>query len=229
MRIYQDQYPAYGYLSHHLKNVGSALHWATDSRDPFNSCHDYLVFGAASGIANHFDVPSGDMRLNASTGDTQGTKMVYERAEHLAAWVQNSQSLKNSLPFCEYASMPNSYYHPPKMDIKIFESSILSAVTGIDYDVDQLWEAGERIWNLRRAIMVHREDRQRKDDTISPLWFERTVANSQSLSAPLDRKKWEELITRYYELRGWETKSGRPTRARLEALGMRAVADKLSA
>jgi aldehyde:ferredoxin oxidoreductase len=125
--------------------------------------------------------------------------------------------------------MPNSYYHPPNMDIQIFQSSVLSAVTGIDYGVDQLWEAGERIWNLRRAIMVHREDRQRKDDTISPLWFERTVANSQSLSAPLDRKKWEELITRYYELRGWETKSGRPTRAKLEALGMRAVADKLSA
>jgi aldehyde:ferredoxin oxidoreductase len=61
------------------------------------------------------------------------------------------------------------------------------------------------------------------------LWFERTVANSQSLSEPLDRSKWEELITRYYELRGWETTSGRPTRSRLEALGMRAVADKLYA
>ncbi len=229
MRIYQDQYPAYGYVSHHLKNVGSALHWATDSRDPFNSCHDYLIFGAARGVADHFNVPGGDMRYSASTGETLGAKMVYERAEHLAAWVQNSQSLKNSLPFCEYASMPNSYYHPPKMDIQIFESSILSAVTGVDYDVARLWEAGDRIWNMRRAIMVHREDRQRKDDTISPLWFERTVANSQSLSAPLDRKNWEVIVTRYYELRGWEAKSGRPTRSRLEALGMKKVADKLNA
>jgi aldehyde:ferredoxin oxidoreductase len=228
MKVYQDQYPAYGYMAHHLKNVGSALHWATDSRDPFNSCHDYLAFGMAPEIAGHFDVPGGDMRVNEKTGETQGAKMTYERAEHLAVWVQNNQSLKNSLPFCEYASMPSSYYHPPEMDIQIFESRILSAITGIDYDAARLWEAGERIWNLRRAIMVLRENRQRRDDTISPLWFERTVPEAQSLSAPLDRKKWEELITRYYELRGWDTNSGRPMRARLQDLGMKKVADKLT-
>jgi len=227
MKVYEDQYPAYGYLSHHLKNVGSALHWATDSRDPFNSCHDYLAFGAAPELADYFDVPGGDMRLNENTGETQGAKMIYERAEHLAAWVQNNQSLKNSLPICEYASMPNSYCHPPEMDIQKFESRILSAITGIDYDVERLWEAGERIWNLRRAIMVLRENRERRDDTISHQWFERTVAGANSLSAPLDRKQWEELITRYYLLRGWDTKSGRPMRARLETLGMKEVSDKL--
>jgi aldehyde:ferredoxin oxidoreductase len=113
------------------------------------------------------------------------------------------------------------------MDIQIFESKILSAATGIDYDVARLWESGERIWNLRRAIMVLRENRERKADTISQVWFERTVGGSSALAAPLDKKQWDNLITRYYQLRGWDPKNGRPMRAKLESLGMKNVADKL--
>jgi aldehyde:ferredoxin oxidoreductase len=227
IKIYEDQYPANGYMAHHLRNVASALHWAMDTRDPFNSCHDYLIFGVAPIVATYFGLPGGDIKAPEKGADFMGTKMVYERAEHLAAWVQNHQSLKNSLPICEYSSYPSSFLHPPKMDIRVFESSILSAITGLDYDAGRLWEAGERIWNLRRAIMVRRENRERKDDTIGHLWLERTVAGGQSLAAPLDRTQWDGLVTRYYELRGWSPQNGRPTKARLEALGMKNVAEKL--
>jgi aldehyde:ferredoxin oxidoreductase len=113
------------------------------------------------------------------------------------------------------------------MDIRIFESRILSAITGIDYSVEKLWEAGERIWNLRRAVMVLRENRRREDDTLSHVWFERVVGGAESLAGPLDRTLWEALKDRYYTLRGWDVKNGWPTRAKLEALGMRSVADKL--
>ena len=65
---------------------------------------------------------------------------------------------------------------------------MLSAVTGIDYDARRLWEAGERIFNLRRAIMVLRENRERKDDTISPAWFERTPGGTQALFGPARQK-----------------------------------------
>jgi len=226
VKVYEDLYPAHGYFSHHLKNVSSAIHWATDTRDPFNSCHDYLVLGAVPNIAHHFGVPSGDIRLPGWNSDFTGTKIIYERAEESAVWVQNHQSLKNSLPICEHSSWPMTYFHPPAMDIRIFESKVLSAVTGIDYDVERLWEAGERIWNLRRAIMVLRENRDRKDDTIGHLWFERTVPNGQSLAAPLDRKKWDKTITHYYKLRGWNPQNGRPFGAKLEALGMKNVAER---
>jgi len=226
VKVYEDQYPAHGYLAHHLKNVASAIHWATDTRDPFDSCHDYLVFGAAPAIADHFNLPSGDIMASVGT-PSFGIDMIYERAEQTAVWVQNHQSLKNSLPICEFSSMPMAFFHPPKMDIRIFESKVLSAVTGIDYDVERLWDAGERIWNLRRAIMVTRENRSRKDDNVGHLWFERTAPKRQSLAAPLDRKQWNEVVTRYYKLRGWNPQNGRPTKAKLEALGMRNIAERL--
>jgi aldehyde:ferredoxin oxidoreductase len=114
------------------------------------------------------------------------------------------------------------------MDVRVFESKLLSAATGIATDVERLWQAGERIWNLRRAIMVLREDRHRADDTISRIWFEaKNDAWGGSLSEPLDGDRWDALKDRYYQLRGWNATNGRPARGKLEELGMKGVAEEL--
>jgi len=76
--------------------------------------------------------------------------------------------------------------------------------------------------------MVLREDRRREDDTLSHVWFERLVGGQESLASPLDKTKWEALKNRYYQRRGWDVKTGWPTRAKLEELGMKGVADKLA-
>jgi aldehyde:ferredoxin oxidoreductase len=120
------------------------------------------------------------------------------------------------------------FFHPPKMDIRIFETKILAAVTGLDLTPDQLWETGERIWSLRRAVMAKRENRSREADTLSHVWFEGRVRGDQ-LARPIDRAKWELLKDRYYSLLGWDNAKGWPTRARLEKLGMKSVADTLQA
>jgi aldehyde:ferredoxin oxidoreductase len=125
--------------------------------------------------------------------------------------------------------MPVLFFHPPEMDIRIFESRLLSAITGLDVNVDELWKTGERIWNLRRAIMVLRENRHKDDDTLCPDMFEELIKVQQPeiLPEPLDRVQWEALKDRYYELRGWNVDNGWPTRGKLEELGMKDVADKL--
>ena len=225
-------YPAWGSRVHHIRCMGGALHWATDTRGPFDSCHDYNTFGHSTKIADRFGVAGGHL-----TGEREGKhESIYEGTERETAWVQHHQCVKNSLPACEFTTMPQNLFHPPEMDIRIFESRILSAVTGIDYDADRLWKAGERIWNLRRAIMVMREDRHRDDDTIDPTWFgEREsidilkvkAAQGQVLSEPIDRARWEGLKDGYYRLRGWDIETGRPARGKLEELGMKNVAEGL--
>jgi aldehyde:ferredoxin oxidoreductase len=218
--------PAWGNVKHHIKGVGEALHWATDNRDPMNSCQDYvrgpgMGFGNNTEIADWFGVPGG--YLAAAKGEKD--QNIYQEIERETIWVQHHQSLKNSLLLCELASPPGQHFHPPEMDIRIFESRLLSAVTGLDVDVDALWETGERIYNLRRAVMVLRENRHRDDDTLATVWFEQVI--SGGLSEPLDMEKWEALKDSFYKLRGWNVNTGRPARGRLEALGMKDVADKL--
>jgi aldehyde:ferredoxin oxidoreductase len=218
--IYDGIFAARGYTQHHIENVGSALHWALDTRDPYNSSHDFIhSLGAYPNVAAHFGIPGGDWYPTK--------KMVYDKTEYQTVWVQHHQSLKNSLVWCEYASYASNFFHPPAMDIRILMSKVLSAVTGVEYSTDSLSEAGERIYNLRRAVMVLREDRTREDDTLNHYFFEKLLGGSESLAAPLDREQFESLKDRFYALRGWDVKSGRPARAKLEQLGMGAVADKL--
>jgi len=219
--VYDALYPAHGMRTHWIVGISPALHWATDTRDPFNSCHDYtMCFGHDTRVAKHFGLTGGYMRWGRQ-------KNLYEDAEKETWWVQSHQSLKNSLPICEYGSLPSIFFNPPKMDIRVFESKALAAITGLDLPPDRLWETGERIWTLRRAVMVKREDRSREGDTLSQVWFERRADGGQELPKPINREEWELLKDRYYRLLGWNSKNGRPTRSRLVKLGMKGVADGL--
>jgi aldehyde:ferredoxin oxidoreductase len=222
----KELYTARGYAFHHVDNLGSALHWATDTRDPVDSCHEYKLNSPES--MEHFGLPPYD-----SYQILDLSKTVYQGAERVTAWVQDNQCLKNSLPVCEFWSMITSFYNPPQMDLRIFESRLLSTVTGFDMNVDKMAKAGERIWNLRRAIMVKRENRARENDTLNEPYFKKAItclAGSATglVNGPIDKAKFEALKDRYYELRGWDVKTGWPTRAKLEELGLKDVANELA-
>jgi len=223
MDLFDEISPAWGNRFHHIRGVAEALHWATDTRDPFNSCHDHNAFGNFEKVAAWFGLPGGYLEREAE----RKHRRIYTDAEKATAWVQNHQCLKNSLLICEWASLPAVYFHPPEMDIRIFESKMLRAVTGLNLDPDELWQTGERIWNLRRSIMVLREGRHRNEDTLSPALFRAASRFPEGMSGPLDRTEWESLKDRYYALRGWDVDTGRPTGTTLERLGMAEVAGKL--
>jgi len=228
----KELYTARGYAFHHVDNLGSALHWATDTRDPIDSCHDYKNTLAPKEqfqkVVEHFGLPPYESYQIVDLSRT-----VYEGAERVTAWVQDNQCLKNSLPVCEFWSGLTSFYNPPKMDLRIFESKMLSAVTGLDMDVNKLRRAAERIRNLCRAITVKRENRTRENDTLNEPYFEKVItcfAGSATglVNGPINKAKFEELKDRYYELRGWDVNTGWPTRAKLEELGLKDVADELA-
>ncbi len=73
--------------------------------------------------------------------------------------------------------------------------------------------------------MVLREDRQRDEDTLAPVWYEKLVSGGPP--EPIDREKWEAVKDRFYERRGWSVDNGWPTRVNLESLGMKNIADGL--
>jgi aldehyde:ferredoxin oxidoreductase len=43
----------------------------------------------------------------------------------------------------------------------------------------------------------------------------------------VDKVKWQKMLDEYYEYNGWDKKTGIPTRARLESLGLGYIADEL--
>ena len=221
VEVYNSHYPISGQISHSMKNVSMALMWAMETRDPFNSSHDAQKFTMHKDVAEWFGMPGGYFEEGGAKRNQ------YEGVEREVVWVQDHQCLKNSLLTCEFGSAPELYFHPPEMDIGIFESKLLSAITGLDYDLDTFWQAGERIWNLRRAIMILENDHSRDADTLNHNYFDRVLPTGSALPEPLDRTRFEALKDRYYELRGWDVDTGRPTREKLVELGLGDVADRL--
>jgi aldehyde:ferredoxin oxidoreductase len=239
-KIYERYFPLWGQMGHYYEYLGLALHVATDTRDTGDSSDEYLDFGpgldtgddylklgigtdaGALALAEHFGVPGGWSTYLSG-------KEVYEGIERLTFWVSCNHNLKNSLTLCNWASLPSCHFAPPEIDVRIFEAKAYSAVTGIDTSVEEMWLAGERIENLRRAVTVKREDRTRKEETFPDMFFETKWSTGCPLGglAQLDRSKFEALKDRYYKLSGWDIKSGRPTRLKLEELGLKDVADEL--
>jgi len=234
-QIYRSLYTAHGYSVHHHETVGGALHWALDTRDTSPSAADEMSFMYAPHVAQYFGVAGGESTHNQPENTT------YEGNERNIAFSVKHQMLRNSLPWCEWHSNPASFFKPPEMDIRTLESRAFSAVTGVDKDVEEIWKAGEAIWNLRRAVMVKRENRTRKEDVIDDVHFEQETNIATTLpldfkfgygvrrGGPLNRDEFEALRSRYYELVGWDVNTGWPTRAKLEELGLKDVADELAA
>jgi aldehyde:ferredoxin oxidoreductase len=96
---------------------------------------------------------------------------------------------------------------------------LIPLVIGWDMTEDEFMKVGERIWNLIRLFNI-REGFTRKDDTLPKRVLEEPIPSGPSKGFNLGTEKFEEMLSTYYKLRGWD-KTGIPTNEKLEELGLR--------
>jgi len=101
-----------------------------------------------------------------------------------------------------------------------------SAVTGKQYTLEELLKKSERVWNLTRAMAVLRKGISAKDDMLPERDFIDPVPSGKTAGTKLDRKKFTDMLQAYYQKRGWD-KEGRPTREKLNELGLTEAATRL--
>ncbi len=93
-------------------------------------------------------------------------------------------------------------------------AALTAAATGLKINGRVILEIGERIYNLER-LFNNREGLTEKDDNLPPRFFTPLPeGNSRNRVVHL-----ESMLSEYYKLRGWDEK-GRPTKERLDALGI---------
>ncbi len=102
---------------------------------------------------------------------------------------------------------------------------IASATGWEDFDVREFRKAGERIYNLARAFNV-REGCSRKDDTLPKRLLEEPLPDGPAEGQMLNL---DPLLDAYYEFRGWDRITGRPTAKKLKELGLDFVIDEIEA
>lgn len=98
----------------------------------------------------------------------------------------------------------------------------LSAVTGWEYTADDLAKVGERIWNAERAFNALSFGDGVEYDTLPRRLLEEPMPEGPAKGHVVELKP---MLNEYYKARGWV--DGRPTRAKLEELGLKWLADRL--
>lgn len=102
-----------------------------------------------------------------------------------------------------------------------FFARMLSAVTGVDYEVQDLLSAGERIWNLERLFNL-RAGFTGADDRLPKRFLETPLTKGSSQGHVVHLA---EMLDEYYRFRGWSA-DGVPSMRKLEALQLKPLAEK---
>jgi aldehyde:ferredoxin oxidoreductase len=105
-------------------------------------------------------------------------------------------------------------------------ANLMEAVTGLTFTPEEIRRVGERINNLARAFNV-REGFTRADDTFPERLMTEPLKAGGSKGQVISRADLDQMLDEYYSLRGWDVKTGSPTRAKLTDLGLEYIADAL--
>jgi aldehyde:ferredoxin oxidoreductase len=228
----------------------TALLYATEPRSPIVQLHEmnYLLLKWAlwhitkGGMS---PITTDDLRKIAARvwGSEKAVDFsTYDGKAKAAVMIQNRQHAKESMIGCDWfyplntTDQKEDHMGDPALLPKLF-----SAVTGTDVSEADYLKVGERSANLQRMIQGREGRVGRKDDTISEFNFTEGVETSEGMfgmwnpdfmlpgagdeivvrkGKTLDRKEFERMKDEYYQLRGWDAKTGLQTKAKLEGLGL---------
>ncbi|MGQ9552342.1 MAG: aldehyde ferredoxin oxidoreductase family protein [Candidatus Bathycorpusculaceae bacterium] len=149
-------------------------------------------------------------------GEVTGEKIELDplQTEGKAKWVKIFQDLYaacDSLIVCKFNTFA--------VGAEEFAQT-LSAVTGWQYAADDIMKVGERIYNLERAFNVR--EGTNWEDKMPKRFLQEPLPEGPKKGQVL---KLDEMLPEYYELRGW--KEGKPTKTKLEELGLRRAAQEV--
>ncbi len=105
-------------------------------------------------------------------------------------------------------------------------ASLMEAITGLTYTPEEIERVGERVNNLAKAFNV-REGFTRADDTFPERLMTEPLKAGASKGQVISKNDLDQMLDEYYTVRGWDVKTGVPTRAKLTGLGLGYAADAL--
>jgi aldehyde:ferredoxin oxidoreductase len=150
----------------------------------------------------------------------------------LVQFYENLFELPDSLGICKFNFGHLGYWHDSAADMeKMWDylSKAIEYATGTKFSKENLLEIGERAYQIERAVIALRGIKREDDMPNFKNLNEECPGDHPTGPVPLppiDREKFELILDKYYELRGWDDQ-GIPTRECLEKLDLKEVADTL--
>lgn len=176
---------------------GMALSYATSPR---GACHNQ---------SDYFFVDWG--HTNEQIGITYFDRQAQAEKAANVARHQNWRTFFNSMVMCIFANVE------PQMQV-----NLVNAACGLNWDLEDMMQFGERSWNLKRAINVRMGLTASNDKLPKALLEPYKEGGSEGYIPDL-----KSMLLAYYEARGWDVDTGKPTKEKLISIGLADIADDL--
>jgi aldehyde:ferredoxin oxidoreductase len=132
--------------------------------------------------------------------------------------MQNTRAMLDSTGLCFFAALEPALEEPTRL--------LLSAITGLEHEKADFERTGERVFNLEK-MFNYREGFRREDDGLPDRFFEDAFTIGPKKGAVLHREQFETMLTQYYEDRGWDPKTTKPTVSKAKELVLETVYSRL--
>jgi aldehyde:ferredoxin oxidoreductase len=151
--------------------------------------------------------------------DPQPRKVLNAEKVRFAVYTQRLYSLLNTVGVCQFVWGASWHLYGPSQLV-----DMVRAVTGWNVSLWELIKVGERSLNMMRAFNA-REGFTHAEDKLPPKLFQ-PLSGGRSDGIAVTEEEMDAALPIYYAMCGWDTE-GRPTRVKLEELGIAWVADEL--
>jgi aldehyde:ferredoxin oxidoreductase len=171
---------------------GMALVYATSPRGACHNQSDYFLIDMGQELAK-LGITAIDRHAGA------------EKAKNVAMH-QDWRTIANSLVLCVFANVPAT---------TVLE--LINASCGLDWDIEQMMRCGERGFNLKRVIN-HRLGLNGQNDKLPKSLLLPYIDHPESADGFVP--EFENMLTAYYQARGWDSVTGVPTKQKLISLAL---------
>jgi aldehyde:ferredoxin oxidoreductase len=232
----------------------TALLYATEPRRPIQQLHEPLSYlrrwlewargeGDRSFTSDHFRRLAEKRWGNAIAADFT----TLEGKAQAAIKIQERAYVKESLILCDLSWMGVwAKYLGDNLDQPALENQIYSAITGHETDEAGMNRIGSRLYNMQRAVQIRHGWPGRQGDRLMAYYHRQPLKRDELFCDPecivpgkdgeiadvtgtvVDKDNFEKMKSEFYYLRGWDAESGLPTKAVLEDLDLKDVAEDLA-
>ena len=201
----------------HVKGQELPMH------DPRGKTGQALSFAVSPTGADHIEAPHDPFYtgLNPSGDDPLSITGMLEPTDPLDMSPKKVElfyhgqlvwSLYNCIGMCNFAGVPLG---PVPLEVLLEH---VCAVTGWNTSLFELFKVAERSSVMAR-IFNYREGFT-KDDDYLPEILHQPLENGKLKGHKIDKEKFKEFLTTYYEAMGWNAQTGYPTRGKLAQLDL---------
>ena len=132
----------------------------------------------------------------------------------MALFTELNYCFMDTAVLCQFVYGPAWQVYGPKD-----QAELMHATTGWEWTVEDIQKIGERRLNMLRAFNA-REGAGRDRDTLPKRIYDEPLEGGPSDGVSVTRQEVEDALDIYYEMCGWDVATGKPTRAKLEQLGL---------